>query len=372
MNFSDQLKMLRNDQMLSISQLAEKSDLSQSFVYRLESGEKQPTLESLHKLSNGLGIGLGELLGEDSPAKSESPVLDRIIGNIKQLSPEQIDALDLFLASISKERASGEKPLTLQTIHISCTEPETFEMELVFSSNVSAVMEHRILDGIKRNKSCFLLYDSSNNQIPIELIPGKESKFGRQVDRIFVMKPLIPLHEDQIYTLTVSRLLQANNYKYLKENHTIIFSTSEILSITPYNKKLCDPYLSLSLEKSLPAYNEDNISCETDIRLLFSNDISASDIRVHNQNCFSLRSSRDQLVDIDIIFAEKNDSPERKKEVIIRPCKSLEHNTVYILTVSSELMGKNQKNLGIDRVITFVTADSDRISKLKPSSESIA
>ena len=149
MNFSNRLKTLRTDQMLSISKLAQKSNLSQSFVCRLESGEKQPTLETLHKLSQGLGIGIGDLLGESLLSEPESPVMERIISNIRQFSPEQIDALDTFLASISNGYASGEKPLTLQSIQINSDESEGFEIELTFSSNVSAVMEHRILEGVE-------------------------------------------------------------------------------------------------------------------------------------------------------------------------------------------------------------------------------
>jgi transcriptional regulator with XRE-family HTH domain len=372
MNFSEHLKMLRTDQMLSISKLAQRSNLSQSFVCRIESGEKQPTLETLHKLSRGLGIGIGDLLGESVLSEPESPVMERIISNIRQFSPEQIDALDAFLSSISNGYASGEKPLTLQSIQINPDESEGFEIELTFSSNVSAVMEHRILEGVERNKSCFQLTDCQNKLIPIELVPGSKKKFGKHVDRIFVVRPLVSLDDSQIYTLNISRLLQANNYKYLAENHTIDFTKQEIVNIKPYNQKLCAPYLSLALEKSNLAPGREAVPFDTDIRLTFSNDVCASEIRDHNLSCITLQTSRNQPVDIDIVMAESNAHPEKKKEIMIHPQNGLARETVYILTITGDLMGKNRKCLGTDKVLTFTTGSSASNSVAAQENESIA
>ena len=130
--------------MLSASKLAKQSGLSQSFICRIESGEKQPSLETLRKLSQGLGMSLGELLGEELLSEPESPKINRIIANMRKLPVEQVDALDLFIASLSNGHAAGENPLTLQAINLNHSDEDGFEIELVFSANVSAIMEHRI------------------------------------------------------------------------------------------------------------------------------------------------------------------------------------------------------------------------------------
>ena len=134
--------------------------------------------------------------------------------------------------------------------------------------------------------------DRQNKQIPIELVPGSKKKFGKHVDRIFVVRTLVSLDDDQIYTLHISRLLQANNYKYLTENHTVEFTTREIVNIKPYSQKLCAPYLSLALEKSNLASGRENVPIDTDIRLTFSNDVCASEIRDHNAACITLQTQQ--------------------------------------------------------------------------------
>lgn len=372
MNFASRLKLLRNDRMLSITKLAKKSGLSQSFVCRIESGEKQPTLETLHKLSHGLGISIGELLGEDLMNEPESPLMQRLIGNMRKLSPEQLEALDTFIASISNGYASGEMPLSLQNIQLNTSEEKGLEMELTFSSNVSAVMEHRIPDGTERNKSCFQLFDNETNLIPIELIPGNKRKFGHGADNTFFIRPLAPLDDNRVYTLNISRLLQANNYKYLKENHTITFSTSEIIDIAPYNKRLCISQLSLALEGCNLVSGDENVPVNADIKLTFSNDVCSQLVRDHNMNCFSLQTSKNQSVDIDVIMAEPNSNFENKKEIIVHPRYQLACNTTYILTISENLLGKSQKSLCTDKVISFTTGNAVSSTKAHNETHSIA
>lgn len=358
MDFGSHLRQLRENHMLSTSRLSKLSGLSQSFIFRIESGEKQPTLETLRKLAQGLGISLGELLGEEMLSEPQSPKISRIIGNIRKLPIEQVDALDLFLASLSSSYAVGENPLTVQAINLKNSAGDGFEMEVVFSSNVSAIMEHRIPDGTNRNMAGFHLYDGEMKEIPIEIISGSKKMLGQRAERIFVIKPQIRLTDGRFYKLTISKLLQANNYKYLKENHTILFTTREIVDITPYNKKLCSPYLSLALEKSNINSGDENIPVNTEIRLTFSNNVITRTVRDNNLHCFSLRSSKNQIVEIDVIMADPDDNSDKKKEIVIRPQQHLLANTLYILTISENLQGGNQKLLGRDKAIIFTTDET--------------
>jgi transcriptional regulator with XRE-family HTH domain len=357
MNFAGRLKQIRETLMLSSSKLAKQSGLSQSFICRIESGEKQPTLETLRKLSQGLGISLGELLGTELLSEPESPTINRIIANLRKLPVEQVDALDLFIASLSNGHTTGENPLTIQAINLNRSDPDNFEIELIFSANVSAIMEHRIPDGTERNMAGFQLFDDRMNEVPIEVIPGNKRLLGRRAERTFIIKPNILLVDGKAYKLSISKLLQANNYKYLKENHTVIFSTHEIIDIIPFNKKLCKPYLSLTLENCNISPGEENVPINTDIKLTFSNNVITNSVRDHNLQCFFLQNSKNQPVEIDVIMAESIDNSTKKMEITIHPRFGLCGNTVYILTISENLQGGNQKLLGSDKIITFTTCD---------------
>lgn len=57
-----------------------------------------------------------------------------------------------------------------------------------------------------------------------------------------------------------------------------------------------------------------------------------------------------------ITEAEPNGNSENKYEIIIRPRQILQSNTVYIPTISGSLQGNNQKQLGLDQIITFTTS----------------
>ncbi len=372
MNFGNRLKQIRERQMLSTSKLSKQSGLSQSFIWRIESGEKQPTLETLRKLSLGLGMSLGELLGEELLSEPESPKINRIVSNIRKLPVEQVDALDLFISSLSQGHAAGENPLTLQAINLNHPDKDGFEIELVFSANVSAIMDHRIPDGTKRNMTGFHLFDDGMKEVPIDVIPGNKKMLGQRAERAFIVRPQIRLTDGRAYKLNISKLLQANNYKYLKENHTITFSTYEIIDITPFNKKLCSPYLSMTLDGSNISSGDENVPVNTDIRLTFSSNVVANAVRNHNLQCFSMESSKKQPVEIDVTMAEPNDNSEKKKEIIIHPRHGLHRNTVYILTISENLQGANQKLLGTDKIITFTTGNANITGTDEQDGSSIA
>lgn len=359
MDFASRLKQIRESRMLSTSKLSKQSGLSQSFIWRIESGEKQPTLGTLKKLSQGLGISLGELLGEELLNEPESSKINRIIGNMRRLTAEQMDALDLFTATLTNGHASGEHPLTLLAINLNRSGESGFEIELGFSTNVSAVMDHKIPEGTKRNMECFRLFYDGMKEVPCEVIPGNKRVHGQKAGRTFFIRPLAKLSHGRAYKLCISKFLQANNYRYLKENHTVMFSTHEIIDITPFNRELCGSYLSLTLRESSIASGEENVPVDADIRLTFSNNVITDVVRENNLKCFTLESSKKEAVEIDVIMAEPDDNSDKKREIVVRPRRPLQSNTVYVLTISERLQGGNKKTLGTDKVITFTTGEAN-------------
>jgi len=151
-----------------------------------------------------------------------------------------------------------------------------------------------------------------------------------------------------------------------------VFSTYEIIDITPFNKKLCSPYLSLTLDGSNISSGDENVPVNTDIRLTFSSNVVANAVRNHNLQCFSMESSKKQPVEVDVVMAEPNDNSGKKKEIIIHPRHGLHSNTVYVLTISENLQGANQKLLGTDKVITFTTGNANITGTDEQDGSSIA
>ncbi|MEN6327925.1 MAG: Ig-like domain-containing protein [Syntrophomonas sp.] len=372
MDFGGRLKQIRESQMLSTSKLSKLSGLSQSFIWRIESGEKQPTLGTLSKLSQGLKMSIGELLGEELSGEFKSSRVNRIVNQIQKLPTEQVDALGTIISSLTNGHADGERPLALQSVKLNHPEQDGLDIELVFSANVSNVSDQKIPDGTKRNMACFHLFDDGMKEVAIDVLPGAKRFYGQKAVRTFIIRPLFQLTDGRVYKIYISKLLQANNYSYLKENHTVMFSTREIMNITPFNQELSYSCLSLTLSSSNIESGDENIPVNTDIVLTFSNNVIADAVRSHNLECFSLESSKKQPVEIDVIMAEPDDNSESQYEIIIHPRHDLLSNTVYVLIISENLQGGNQKRLKADQIITFRTGAANTADTNEQDGFSIA
>jgi transcriptional regulator with XRE-family HTH domain len=63
--FGEQLRMVREQQQLTVADLAERSSISPTRVAKLEAGLTDPRFDVLVALSRGLGVGLSALIPED-------------------------------------------------------------------------------------------------------------------------------------------------------------------------------------------------------------------------------------------------------------------------------------------------------------------
>lgn len=64
------LALIRRQQGLSLDELARLSDLTKSYLSKIERGLSTPSIASAVKLARALDLGVAELLGEDEPADS--------------------------------------------------------------------------------------------------------------------------------------------------------------------------------------------------------------------------------------------------------------------------------------------------------------
>jgi transcriptional regulator with XRE-family HTH domain len=72
MGFSERLRAARTQRHLSLRALGELSGFSASFLSQVELGQATPSLGSLQRIADALGVPLTSLLGEETPSKEVS------------------------------------------------------------------------------------------------------------------------------------------------------------------------------------------------------------------------------------------------------------------------------------------------------------
>jgi len=95
MDIAKRIIELREAKGYSTNKLATISGLSQGFVRQIELGEKQPTVDSLSKICDGLDISLSDFFSDE---ETELPIdIKQLVRIAKTLTPGQREALQLFL-----------------------------------------------------------------------------------------------------------------------------------------------------------------------------------------------------------------------------------------------------------------------------------
>lgn len=75
---------------LSQEELAHRADLHTAHLGQIERGEKSPTLDSLEKIVNALGITFEELFSFESvPSAVKEPLIEKIVSYLKPMSSEE-------------------------------------------------------------------------------------------------------------------------------------------------------------------------------------------------------------------------------------------------------------------------------------------
>lgn len=89
--FGKKLKTIRTQRHLSQEELAFQCNMQASHIGQIERGQKNPTLETLQKISNGLDIPLPELLNfsTESSLESKNSTIIKINAYLASLNPRQ-------------------------------------------------------------------------------------------------------------------------------------------------------------------------------------------------------------------------------------------------------------------------------------------
>jgi len=104
MDIGKRLKKHRNQLGLSQKKLSTHTGISQSFISSIESNKQSPTINTLERICEVLGITIAEFFSKPNNTVPDSfkPLLD----NVRQLSPNQRENLINFLKSLNGSKGN--------------------------------------------------------------------------------------------------------------------------------------------------------------------------------------------------------------------------------------------------------------------------
>lgn len=90
-NVGQRIREIRESIKMSGNQLAKLSGIGQSTVSAIENGTNQPTVETLQRICDALGVSLSDFFSEDRQVQDD---------RVARLRPEQRQALEKFLETL--------------------------------------------------------------------------------------------------------------------------------------------------------------------------------------------------------------------------------------------------------------------------------
>lgn len=100
--FGQRIRSLRKERGMSQERLAEKSGLHNTYIGQIERGEKNPSLESIEKLSKGLDISVAELFETFAEKPQSTSAIKKLNEMIEKLPPKTIENLVKMVADLIK------------------------------------------------------------------------------------------------------------------------------------------------------------------------------------------------------------------------------------------------------------------------------
>jgi transcriptional regulator with XRE-family HTH domain len=97
----ERIRKTRKQEGLSIENFALRCDIHPSYVGHIERGMQNPTLSTLERISQGLGISMEDLFKDiDTPINVENAAIRHLSQIISELSPEQTQQLLQIVDSV--------------------------------------------------------------------------------------------------------------------------------------------------------------------------------------------------------------------------------------------------------------------------------
>lgn len=116
--------------------------------------------------------------------------------------------------------------------------------------------------------------------------------------------------------------------------------------------------------ESIPGNSAKDVELDGQIKLLFNKNVINFTVKDNNEECFSIKDAKGKEIPINVIFADDQVEPDKKREIILSPKEPFSENTVYTVHISPKLKAKNGDSLDRDVSISFTTLS------LKPKEDS--
>ncbi len=138
-NIGQRIRQLRESRGMTQSQLQARSRVSRSYLSRIESGQMTPSLGTLEKISEALGVGLNRFFVPESNGEAllEDPFIQGLRPFLRQLDWEQWQSILKRLAAISAHVSSGNGPVR------PLAPPQSARLEQLTRRMHPAAMGHR-------------------------------------------------------------------------------------------------------------------------------------------------------------------------------------------------------------------------------------
>ncbi|WP_213996162.1 MULTISPECIES: helix-turn-helix transcriptional regulator [Tepidanaerobacter] len=98
MDIGARLKELRTSRNITITALANKVGLTREHLSNIERNVNMPSLQTLQKICDALDITLAEFFSDEDSAMP--PEITRLLQEVKDLTPEQIEKLTDFIKAM--------------------------------------------------------------------------------------------------------------------------------------------------------------------------------------------------------------------------------------------------------------------------------
>ncbi|KAF1085304.1 hypothetical protein SPSYN_01440 [Sporotomaculum syntrophicum] len=112
----------------------------------------------------------------------------------------------------------------------------------------------------------------------------------------------------------------------------------------------------LALLSSNPVSGQKDVPVSGAFNLHFNKNVINMTVKDNNMQCFALFDSEGTAIPLQVIMADDQVEPEKKRDVVLKPAQALTPGTGYTIKVASSLTSKSGVTLGRDVHIAFTTA----------------
>lgn len=123
----------------------------------------------------------------------------------------------------------------------------------------------------------------------------------------------------------------------------------------------------LRLDYSVPTDGASNVAVKTDITLTFTKNVVYMTVRDANSKSFSLSTAEGKPVPFEVLMADDQIEPEKKRIVVIHPRNELIPGTDYQLTIAPEFKAKSGVTLGKKVELSFQTIPGVKLVDAQPA-----